>query len=213
MNLRPLALLLFALSGPAAADAVTDALKPIQDEWAAIQYKVPEKSREARFQTLAQQARKLAESHPERAEPLIWEGIVLSSQAGAKGGMGALSLAKAAREKLEQALHKDEKALHGSALTSLGTLYYKVPGWPIGFGDKARAEELLKKSLALNPEGIDPNYFYGEYLFERDRYKEALKALETALKAAPRPGRELADAGRRQEIQALMAKVRKEMDD
>lgn len=212
MNLRLLPLLLLALCGPAAADAVEDAVKPIQDEWAGIQYKTPEKQKEARFHTLAQQARKLVEAHPGRAEPLVWEGIVLSSEAGAKGGLGALSLAKAARDKLEQAIHKDEKALHGSALTSLGTLLYKVPGWPIGFGDKARAEELLKKSLVINPEGIDPNYFYGEYLFERDRYKEAQKALETALKAAPRPGRELADAGRRQEIQALLAKVRKEME-
>jgi len=30
------------------------------------------------------------------------------------------------------------------------------------------------------------------------------------LKAPPRPGRELADSGRRQEIQALLAKLRKE---
>ncbi len=200
------------LSGLAAADPVEDSLRPILDEWAVIKYRTPEKQQEARYRALAQQAHKLAEAHPGRAEPLIWEGIALSSEAGAKGGIGALSLAKAARDKLEQAIKRDERALKGSAWTSLGTLYYKVPGWPIGFGDKARAEEMLNKSLAINPDGIDPNFFRGEYLFERERYGEALKSLETALHAPARPGRELADSGRHQEILALIAKVRKEME-
>ncbi|MDP2832314.1 MAG: hypothetical protein Q8Q28_03270 [Pseudomonadota bacterium] len=199
-------------AGLAAADPLDDALRPIQDEWAVIKYRTPEKQQEARYHALVQQAHKLAEAHPGRAEPLIWEGIALSSEAGAKGGMGALSLAKAARDKLEQAIKRDGHALKGSAWTSLGTLYYKVPGWPIGFGDKAKAEEMLNKSLAINPDGIDPNFFRGEYLFERERYGEALKSLETALHAPARPGRELADSGRRQEIQALLVKVRKEME-
>jgi len=199
-------------TGLAAADAVEEALHPIQVEWAAIKYRTPEKQQEARYHTLAQQAHKLAEAHPDRSEPLVWEGIALSSEAGAKGGLGALSLARAAKNKLELALKRDSHVLKGSAWTSLGTLYYKVPGWPIGFGDKAKAEEMLNKAVALNPDGIDPNFFRGEYLFERERYGEALKSLETALHAPARPGRELADSGRRQEIQALLAKVRKEME-
>jgi tetratricopeptide (TPR) repeat protein len=107
-------------------------------------------------------------------EPLIWEGIVLSSEAGAKGGLGALSLAKEARQRLDEALKLNDKALNGSAYTSLATLYAKVPGWPVGFGDKERAEEYFKKALAINPDGIDPNFFYGEYLADRSRPAEAL---------------------------------------
>jgi Tfp pilus assembly protein PilF len=143
-------------------------------------------------------------------EPLIWEGIVVSSEAGAKGGLGALSLAKEARQLLDEALKLNDKALNGSAYTSLATLYAKVPGWPVGFGDKTRAEEYFKKTLAINPNGIDPNFFYGEYLAEHERIKEARVHLEAALKAPPRPGRELADSGRRQEIQALLQKLDKE---
>jgi Tfp pilus assembly protein PilF len=144
------------------------------------------------------------------AETLIWEGIVLSSEAGAKGGLGALGLAKDAKQRLDEALKINDKALSGSAYTSLATLYAKVPGWPIGFGDKERAEEFFKKSLAINPHGIDPNFFYGEYLADRDRVAEARTYLEAALKAPPRPGRELADSGRRQEVQALLTKLNKE---
>jgi tetratricopeptide (TPR) repeat protein len=217
MKLQHLAQLCLAFglagsAGLAAADAVEDGLRPILEEWAVIKYHTPEKQQESRYHALAVAAHKLAEAHPGRAEPLVWEGIALSSEAGAKGGLGALSLAKSAKEKLELALKKDDHALKGSAWTSLGTLYYKVPGWPIGFGDKARAEEMLNKAVAINPDGIDPNYFHGEYLYERKRYGEALQALAAAMKAPARPGRELADSGRHQEILALMAKVRKDME-
>lgn len=76
---------------------------------------------------------------------LIWSAIIDSSWAGAKGGLGALSLVKQARSDLEKAISIDPNALQGSAWTSLGALYYQVPGWPIGFGDKNKAEEMLKK--------------------------------------------------------------------
>lgn len=187
-----------------------ETIRPIQDQWAEIKYRVPEKQQADQYQALAQKSKQLAESHPGVAEPLIWEGIVISSEAGARGGLGALSLAKEAKQRFEEALKINDKALNGSAYTSLATLYAKVPGWPIGFGDKARAEEYFKKSLAINPDGIDPNFFYGEYLLERERAAEARRYLETALKAAPRPGRELADSGRRQEIKALLAKLDKD---
>ncbi len=87
-------------------------------------------------------------------------------------------------------------------------LYYKVPGWPLGFGDKARARELLQSALAINPNGIDPNYFFAEYLVETGKRAGSDSYLEKALKAPPRPGREVADAGRRDEANALLARVR-----
>jgi hypothetical protein len=36
----------------------------------------------------------------------------------------------------------------------------------------------------LNPDGIDPNFFYGEFLFEQDEYAPALEHLQKALRAA-----------------------------
>lgn len=200
------------LSLTALAHAATpeEVIRPLQDRWAEIKYKLPEKQQAEQYHNLAQQARKLAEANPNTPEVLIWEGIVLSSEAGAKGGLGALSLCKEARGRLEEALKLNDKALSGSAYTSLATLYAKVPGWPVGFGDKDKAEEYFRKALTLNPAGIDPNFFYADYLNERGRGKDARSYLEAALKAPARPGRELADSGRRQEIQALLDKINKE---
>jgi tetratricopeptide (TPR) repeat protein len=146
------------------------------------------------------------------AEAWIWSGIVTSSWAGAQGGLGALSKVKDAKADLEKALALDPKALQGSAYTSLGALYDRVPGWPIGFGDSDKAEQLLKQALQLNPNGIDSLYFWGDHLYRQKRYGEARSALQKALQADPRPGREIADVGRRKEIEALLVDVNKKLD-
>ena len=55
--------------------------------------------------------------------------------------------------------------------------------------------------------GIDPNYFYAEYLYDEDDYAGARKHLEKARQAAPRPNRQSADEGRRRDSDALLAKI------
>jgi tetratricopeptide (TPR) repeat protein len=198
-----------ALAAAPASPALQGELLAIQQEWARINYQVADASQKAaRFETLEKRAEAFVKANPGRAEPLVWQGIVLSTWAGAKGGLGALGLAKRARQPLEAALKIDPAALEGSAYTSLGTLYSKVPGFPAGFGDDDKAEALLKSALKINPDGIDPNYFYGEYLFDEDRYAEAVTFLNKALAAPPRPNREIADQGRRAEATALLAKAR-----
>ena len=196
------------LLGSDAARADFDAdLLAIQTRWADANYSARGDAKEAAFDKLMADAAAFSARNPGRAEPLIWEGIVLSTAAGVKGGLGALGLAKDSRAKLEAALKIDPKALQGSAYTSLGTLYHKVPGFPVGFGSDKTAKEYLEKALAINPDGIDANYFYGEFLYDDDDYAGARQHLEKALKAAPRPGRQSADEGRRKEIRALLAKI------
>jgi len=192
-----------------AAD-VNETLARLQSRWAEVNYQLPEKQREAAFAELAAQAETEVRNNP-APELLIWRGIILSTYAGAKGGLGALDLVKASKASLEQALAKNDQALDGSAYTSLGALYYQVPGWPVGFGDDDKAQAMLSKALTLNPDGIDPNYFYGDFLYRQERYADARVALLKAQAAKPRPGREVADQGRQAEIQALLDKVAAEL--
>lgn len=207
------AALLSAVSLPSLAltDSGQKSLQLLQSRWAEINYQVPAAQREAEFAKLAAEADTLVRSNPQDAEFYIWRGIILSTYAGAKGGLGALDLVKQSKASLEQAVALDPKALEGSAYTSMGALYYQVPGWPIGFGDDEEAEKLLKQALQLNPNGIDPNYFYGDFLYRQKRYSEAKLALEKAQAATARPGREVADRGRQAEIGALLAKVQAEL--
>ena len=204
---------LLLLTGIAQAATPEEVVRPIRERWAEIKYQLPEKARGDQFHALALQARDLAESHPYLAEPLVWEGIALAAEADAKGGLEAYYLAKKAKDVFEESLKLDETALNGSAYTGLAVLHVRGLVWPFGIGGKnrIRAEKYFKKALAINPEGIDPNFFYGEYLSSLYRLTEARTYLELALKAPPRPGWELADGGRREEIQALLAKIEKDL--
>ena len=194
------------ISGAAWAGVEEDVVY-LQKEWEKIKYQTPSAQHEKGFESLIKEADKLVAQNPNRAEILIWHGIIESSYAGAKGGLGALGHVKNAKKTFEKSLEINPTALDGSAYTSLGSLYYQVPGWPIGFGDDKKATEFLKKGLAVNPDGIDPNYFYGDFLFRNGDLAGAEKALRKALTAPARNGRKVADDGRRQEINQILGKI------
>jgi tetratricopeptide (TPR) repeat protein len=203
-----LAVIATALPQTARAAGVEEAVGELQHDWEVVRYQTPAKEREKAFEALAANAHQVSERFAGRSEPLVWEGIIVSSWAGEKGGLGALGLVKRAKALYEAAIQIDGNVLDGSAYNSLGVLYYKVPGWPVGFGDKAKAKELLQKALAINPKGIDANFFYGEYLLETKRPDEAVTYFERALQAPARAGRQIADAGRREETRALLEQTR-----
>lgn len=213
--LRALTLATLISSGPvlASTDGLSLGLLKIQHQWAHISYQMPADKQSKAFAALAKQAQALVKDHPGKAEPLIWHGIVLSSLAGAEGGFGALHDVRAARDDLLASLKIDPTALQGSADASLGTLYYKVPGWPLGFGDDKKAETYLKKAVRIDPNGIVANYFYADYLYGQHRYPEALAAVQKALAAPARPERPLADQGRRKQAEALLKKIRQKLPD
>lgn len=188
--------------------ATPEQLLPFQQRWAEIQYSLDQKAQADAFDDLATQLADQLTAQPHDPELMIWQGIVLSSQAGAKGGLGALKLVKQARTLFEAAIEQDASALNGSALTSLATLYHQVPGWPLGFGSDDKAQELFEQALAINPDSIDNNYFYAAFLLEKGDNTRAKALLNKALAAPARPGRQQADAGRREEIHTLLQQLK-----
>lgn len=200
-----------ALSAPAVADEQLDQqLAGLAHAWDHAQFEIAANDAKlAELRRLDTQAAQIAQTHPGVAEPLVWQAIVLSSEAGAEGGLGALGKVSQARDLLLRAEQINPNALgDGSIYTSLGSLYYQVPGFPIGFGNRDRAREYLQRALRMNPSGIEPNYFMADFLVRGNDYAHAAEYLQRAEAAPVRPGREVADAGRRRDIAALLAQVR-----
>lgn len=204
---------LLAAGAFAAQTPLPEGVADIAHRWARINYQTPAKEQEQAFKALAEDAGKLATANPGRPEPMVWRAIVLAGYARANGGLGALSAVREARDLLLAAEKIDPDTLNGSVYTSLGSLYAKVPGWPLGFGDKAKARGYLEIALQKNPDGIDPNFFYADLLAAQGEYAKAEEHLQRALAAPPRPGREDADAGRRREAEALLEMVRSKRAD
>lgn len=192
---------------PAIASSV-DPLITIQKKWAVCQYQSQDKEHQVYcLEKLIERNQKALDEQPERPELKVWLAINKGSLAGVNGGLGALSLVKEAKVLLEQVIEQAPETLDGSAYTSLGSLYYQVPGWPIGFGDDEMAEKMLKKALEINPDGIDSNYFYGDFLVEDGRKADALTYLKRAQQAKARPDRPLADMGRQKEIEKRIGEL------
>ena len=209
-RLKTLIFCIFLLPAALFAEVGDDPIEELQRDWAVANYKFSGDQQEQAFEALIEKADEAVAVHPGSAEILIWNGIIKSSYAGTKGGLGALSLAKQARKSLESAIEVNGDALNGSAYTSLGALYFKVPGWPLGFGSDKKAAKLLEKALEINPDGIDSNYFYADYLLHKKKFAMAEQYLLKAQEAAPREDRPLADLGRREEIHAALSLAREQ---
>ncbi|MFB4204849.1 hypothetical protein KBTX_03020 [wastewater metagenome] len=213
-RILPTLLLAMLLGGPAwaAADTGVDGrVLDIERAWAHINYQMPEDQRGEALGKLEERADAVIAAFPDRVEPRVWKAIVLSSHAAVAGPFSALKMAERARDLLLQAEKQDPTALRGSIPTSLGTLYSKVPGWPLGFGSDNKARAYFRKAMEINPDGLDSNYLYAEFLYDQGEYDKALQHLKKALDAPDRPQRPVADKGRREEARALVARVRSEM--
>jgi tetratricopeptide (TPR) repeat protein len=191
-----------------AADAAEAEVHRLQTTWEAIKFGVPEGDEQTRqMNALGDDADAVAAKFPDRPEVLIWDGIITSERASMASAFYALGLAKRARDILEQAYNMAPAKLDAGAPTSLGVLYYRVPGFPIAFGDKAKARQLLEQAVKLAPTGLDAWYFYGDFLYEQKEYPRATEVFRHALSLPPHPDRPVWDKNRRLVIEERLASI------
>jgi tetratricopeptide (TPR) repeat protein len=191
-----------------AVDAADAEVHRLQSTWEGIKFGVPEGDEQTRqMNALGDDADAVAAKFPDRPEVLIWDGIITSERASMASAFSALGLAKRARDILEQAYKMAPAKLDAGAAASLGVLYYRVPGFPIGFGDKVKARRLLEEAVKLAPTGLDAWYFYGDFLYEQKEYPKAAEAFRHALSLPPHPDRSLWDKNRRLVIEERLANI------
>lgn len=207
-TLGALAILLSA--SPVRAGLEED-LNSLQQRWAVARYQTQVDQRKPKLQQLVKEADALTEKNAGSADAWLWAAVIRGSLAEAENNISALGMVKEAKAGLEKSIAIDPKAEQGYAYGVLGQMYARVPGWPIGFGDKKKAREYLQQSLAVSPDGIDSNYFYAQFLFDQGDYQQAKQYAERALKAAPASGVQAADQGRQTEIRELIESINKKL--
>ncbi len=181
-------------------------LKSVEGTWAIAEYRMADqREREGALSVIAVHAATVSRKYPDSAEPLVWEGVVLSSYAEARTGLGTNRLAREALDKLLQAERIDPTALDGAVYSSLGRLYHKGPRQ---VADLELAGEYYEKALAVNPDGIEANFFYGEFLYERGDITGALAHLDIACSTAVRPAHAVVDGGRQAQAEELRGSLK-----
>ncbi len=172
---------LLLLSPQGIAENLTGSLQYIESEWASIYYSTPKQKQGPAYCRLLDRTINLSRQYPNNAEPIIWEAIVKATNADHQDAMSALQAINDARDLLLKAIAINPQAMDGSAYVTLGTLYYMAPKWPIGFGDEATAQKMLETALKINPNGIESNYFYGDFLLSNNNLNEAEKYFQRAI--------------------------------
>lgn len=189
---------------PLAATAYDGELFSLKNRWEHTVTDMPANQRESTLRSLASEAEKIADQHPNEAEVLIWQGIVLASYARERGGLGALGTAGDARDVLERAIKIDPQGGNGSAYVTLGALYDRAPGRPLGFGNSNTAERMFQRALEIRPDGIDVNYYYAAFLKEQGNTQAAREHAQRAVDGAARDNRQATDEALRRDAQALL---------
>lgn len=190
------------------ADGLSSAVQSIETEWASIYYKLPKHKQEAAFDALLSKSQQLVQQFPDSGEPLFWEALVLATNAELQDGYTALKAIHKSRELLQAAIKIDPKTANGSAYVTLGTLYYMAPSWPIAFGDDKEAEKMFQAALKVNPNGIDVNYFYGDFLLANNNPKAAQEHFAKALSAPARKEQFFADSMLKEEAKLALSNTK-----
>lgn len=184
-------------------------VEKLRTDWAIAKYQTPKNKQIPQLEQLIRHADALNQKTPNQPDLMVWYATILSTYSSIKGGLGVLPYVKKARALLESAIKLNPKVENGFAYGVLGALYARVPGWPVAFGSKEKARENLLKAIQLDPQGSDSNYYYGDFLVDTGKYAEARKHLEIAQRAPVRKDHEIQDRGRKEEISASLAKLRR----
>jgi tetratricopeptide (TPR) repeat protein len=190
------------------ASASSEANK-LREDWAVAKFSTPKKQQVAQFEQLIKQAEAVQTRYPNNPNVLVWHGTILASYASIRGGLGSLPSVKKSRKLLEQGIRLDRNVEGGFAQAVLGSVYARVPGWPVAFGSKQKARTYLETAMRISPKGIDTNYYYGDFLADVGEYQKARTHLEAAQRAPIRKGYTVQDLGRKGEVAHSLHKLKR----
>lgn len=199
-------------SATALEPTVEQILQNLQDEWSDIFYRQPADIHAEQFEKLLPRVHAVVERYPDLAEPLILEAQVLCTHAGADVGFGSLRKLKRAKELLLKSISINPAAWKAGAYVTLGNLFYRLPGWPISYGNDDLARQYLETALKLFPDELDTNYFYGDFLMGQGEFRQAIAYLEKADQAEISSKTRLGDLKLKAEVKIRLKAAQQQND-
>ncbi len=199
--------ILLLVSSVCFANSLTESLNSIESEWAAAYYGLPKEKQQAAYPILLDKLQQLTQSYPNDARVIYWQALVKATSADYQSPLTALQSVHDVRDLLIKAIAINPQVMNGAAYVVLGTLYDKVPSWPIAFGNDNTAKTMLETALKINPNGIASNYFYGKFLLAHDDTPAAKQYFNKALAAPIRPEQPYADQQMKLKVQHALKKL------
>jgi len=194
---------------PVFADEASD-IDYVNKAWAKARFQESEAQQSHDIDALLPKAEALAKHYPNSANALIWAATVYGDKARILGGLSALPYIKTAKAWYEHAIKIDPHGMGGHAQALLGAFYYKVPGWPIAFGDDEKARAYLEAAIKIDPNNPEAHYFYGDFLRLQGDEKGARRELSKAISLPSRPDQLVRDNGRKQEAKMILQEMKEE---
>ncbi|MEE9413053.1 MAG: hypothetical protein V3V22_08380 [Methylococcales bacterium] len=180
----------------------------LEKNWAKVRYQTSKEQRMEAFESMLISLKQAPEQCLVTAEYLIIKAMIRGSMIKLNSSsFSTLKKIDKIKKILGQALNKNPAAIGGLGWTLLGLLYDKSPGWPLSIGDNNKAEDAYKKGLEINPDGIDANFYYGDFLRRRDLPLQAKRYLLKAKQAKQRTGHEIAYQGRLKDVERSLGKL------
>ncbi|MDR4517677.1 MAG: TRAP transporter TatT component family protein [Nitrosomonas sp.] len=112
---------------------------------------------------------------------LYWKAVAMGKSSEESGIVNALRMTRPMEQLFLRVIELDEHYDNAGAHKALGRMYYKLPGFPISFGNKEKALFHLKRAHTLFPNDIITRAFYAEVLLDMGRVQEARKHAEFIL--------------------------------
>ena len=115
---------------------------------------------------------------------LYWKAVAMGKLSEEMGILNALRMTRPMEKLFLRVIALDEHYDNAGGHKALGRMYFRLPSFPISFGNKEKALFHLKRALELYPHDIIARAFYAEALYDMGKKQEAIQLAE-AIVAMP----------------------------
>jgi len=150
-------------------------------------YTLSEQDKEALFDKGRRYGERAVKADAKNAGAHYWLAVNMGKWGEVRGLLKSLSQVKPMRDHLEAARSIDPRYYYGGPDRVLGRLYFKAPA-VVSIGNKKKAEEHLRRSLAMFPDYSLTLLYLAEVLIDAGKDQEARSLLERLLSLEPMPG-------------------------